>query len=277
MSIPIIKSTGEEQSFSKKKLCASLEHAGAPKKLADTICKRVEEHINPGASTSKIYREALRYLVKENRELAARYSIRRGVAALGPAGFVFEQYVETILQAYGFTTKRNVMMKGECVTHEVDVMAMKDGVHYFLEMKYHNQVGIRTHINTVMYAYARLLDISAGLAKKEKDTHEHKMWLITNTKFTDTSIKYANCKGVILTGWDYPEGNSLEDMIEYKKLYPVTVLPSISGAMLEELAKKNIILAQDLLPYTPHALSKLLMIDEYRAQKIARDVAMLMK
>ena len=128
-----------------------------------------------------------------------------------------------------------------------------------------------------MYAYARLLDITEGLAKKEKDTHEHKMWLITNTKFTDTSIKYANCKDVILTGWDYPAGNSLENMIEYKKLYPVTVLPSISGAMLEELAKKNIILAQDLLPYTPHALSKLLMIDEYRAQKIARDVAMLMK
>ena len=39
-------------------------------------------------------------------------------------------------------------------------------------------------------------------------------------------------------------------MIARKHLYPVTVLPSVSGALLAEFARERIILAQDLLPYT---------------------------
>ena len=277
MPIPIIKSTGEKEAFSKHKLCSSLVHSGAPQHVADKICGEIEEKVNPGMSTQKIYREALRYLMKENRELAANYSIRRGVAALGPAGFVFEQFIEIILQAYGYETKRNVMMKGQCVTHEVDVMAFKDNVHYMLEMKYHNQTGIRTHINVVMYAYARLLDIASGLRKTERDSHRHEAWLITNTKFTETAIEYAKCKHIKLTGWDYPTGNTLEDMIVRKKLYPVTVLPSISTGMLEILARKNIVLAQDLLLYNEKQLSKLLMVDLKVATRIVNDVKVLMK
>lgn len=277
MSIEVIKSTGEREVFSKQKLCSSLVKAGAPKNVADTICTRVGEKVNPGMSTNKIYREALRYLLKENRELAARYSLRRGVAALGPAGFIFEQYVEVILQAYGYKTRRNVMMKGQCVTHEVDVVAFKDNTHYMLEMKYHNETGLRTHINVVMYAYARLLDIVSGLAKKEKEPqHHHAMWLITNTKFTDTAITYAKCKHIKLTGWDFPHGQSLENMIVEKKLYPVTLLPNIDQKMLEILAGRNIVLAQDLVLYTESELAKLLMTDSVTAKKISLDVSMLM-
>src|SRR6185436_18168818 len=114
----IIKSDGQIEPFNKVKFCGSLRKAGAPKELADTICTRVEEKIPPGASTSRIYRAALRYLVKEKIEVAARYSLHKGVAELGPAGFVFEQYVEAILQAHGYYTKRDQIIKGKCVSHE---------------------------------------------------------------------------------------------------------------------------------------------------------------
>ena len=192
----------------------------------------------------------MRYLVREDLDIAARYSLHRGIAALGPAGFLFEQYVEAVLKAYGYTTKRDTIMQGACVQHEIDLTATKENTHYLLELKYHNEQGLKTHVNVVMYADARLMDISKIENKKEKGNFRHKMWLITNTKFTDTSIQYAHCKGIKLTGWNYPHGDTLEDMIARKHLYPVTVLPSVSGALLAEFARERIILAQDLLPYT---------------------------
>ena len=73
----------------------------------------------------KIFRVALDYLVKEDLNLAANYGLRRAIGELGPAGFLFEQYVEIILQTYGYQTKRNVIMRGACVEHEVDVSAQK--------------------------------------------------------------------------------------------------------------------------------------------------------
>ena len=117
------------------------------------------ENISAGESTAKIFRVALDYLVKEDLNLAASYGLRRAIGEFGPAGFLFEQYVEIILQAYGYQTKRNVMMKGACVEHEVDVSAQKRR-HYIVEAKYRNEPGIKTHIDVVMYGDARLADIA---------------------------------------------------------------------------------------------------------------------
>lgn len=248
--VTILKATGEKELFDRQKLCNSIIRSGAPEDLAFKICKRVGEKITPGISTSRIFRQALRELVKTDREVAARYSLHRGIAALGPAGFVFEQYIEAILQAYGYKTRRDTIMQGRCITHEIDLIATEGPVHYLLELKYHNESGIRTHVPVVMYADARLADISKVENKKERGRFIHRMWLITNTKFTETAIAYAKCKRIELTGWNYPAHNSLEDMINRKKLYPVTILPSITAGMLEILAKKNIVLAQDLGTYS---------------------------
>lgn len=270
--LEVVKISGEREPFNRNKLCSSLKKAGASHAFANTICTQVEKRIVPGASTTRVYREALRSLVKNNIEIAARYSLFRGIAALGPAGFLFEQYVETILQSHGFTTKRDVYVQGMCIKHEVDIVAIKDNEHYILELKYHNQQGIKTHVPTVMYAYARLDDITRGENKRERNKHHHAMWLITNTKFTDTAITYAKCKQIRLTGWTYPKGNSLEEMIISKKMYPVTVLPSINSNLLTVLAQKGIILAQDLATYSVNDLKRF-GVDEKQALKIINEVA----
>ncbi len=268
----VTKSSGEKQVFNKAKLCVSLQRAGAPSTMADAVCAKVEHRITPGVSTSKVYREALRYLVKENASIAARYSLYRGIAALGPAGFVFEQYIEVVLQAHGYKTMRDVYIKGACITHEIDLVANKDTHHYLLEIKYHNEPSIKTHAPVVMYAYARLDDIAAVENKREGGMNTHSMWLITNTKFTDTAITYAKCKGIRLSGWNYPQGEgNLEDMIVSKKLYPVTVLPSVTQAVLPSLVKRNIILAQDLATYSREDLMHI-GIPESSADKIIKEV-----
>jgi hypothetical protein len=272
----IVKSTGEKQPFSKEKFCTSLQKAGAPATLANNICSQIEERIRPGVSTKKIYREALRYLVKNHIDVAARYSLHKGVATMGPAGFIFEKYIEIILQAYGYSTQRNLIMQGACISHEVDIIASKDSVHFLLEAKYHNELGIKTHVPTVMYADARLEDIRKAEEKRESGKFKHKMWLITNTKFTDTAIKYAQCKNLRLTGWNYPQDENLENIIVSRKLYPVTTLPSVTRKLLERFAEKNIILAQDLATYSIKDLMRF-GISEPLAYRISNEVKGLFK
>ena len=140
----IIKSSGEKEVFERDKLCSSIAAAGAPADLVQKVCELVAAKIKPGDTSSEIYREAFRWLVKEDLNTAVNYSLRKALAELGPAGFVFEQYLEVLLQAYGWETKRNVQMQGECIDHEVDIFAKKDGEHRLIEAKYHHERNLKT-------------------------------------------------------------------------------------------------------------------------------------
>ena len=267
----VTKIGGDKEQFSQAKLCLSLRKAGAPRDVADSICKSVTTKVTPDSSTTAIFRKALKYLVRNDMNVAARYSLRRGVEALGPAGFIFEQYFETVLQAYGFTTKRDVMLKGKCVPHEIDVIASAGSKRFLVEAKYHNDPAIKTHVDVIMYADARLIDIVQNETVANQKKYEYAMWVVTNTKFTDAAIQYAKCRGIRLTGWNYPRGESLEDVIADKKLYPVTVLPSLPKLQLPILAKKNIILAQDLLTYSASDMVKAFGITKDVAEQLVKE------
>ena len=275
----IIKSAGNREKFNKDKLCNSLKKAGAPPDLAKKVCDLTEKNISAGESTAKIFRTALDYLIKEDLNLAASYSLRRAIGELGPAGFLFEQYVEIILQAYGYETKRNIMIRGACVEHEIDISAKKGGTHYLVEAKYRNEPGIKTHIDVVMYGDARLADIARfeESAEKEKDIKLHTLWLFTNTKFTEKAIVYAKCRGIKLTGWNYLADKSLENLILDKKIYPITVLPSINRFSREQFAKKGLLLAQDLLLYSTQDLVGNFGIPIKDAEKISAEAEKLIK
>jgi len=272
----IVKSDGVVEVFDPKKLCDSIKRAGAPAKVADSICQMVSQKVKPGATSSNIFRDSLRHLVKEDLDIAVKYSLKRGINSLGPAGFLFEQYVEAVLRAYGYKTRRNIMMKGKGVIHEIDVVAEKNNQTFLVEAKYRNEEGLRTHIDEVMYAESRVRDINNYDLNKKKNK-QFIPWLITNTKFTETSVRYAKAYNLDLTGWTYPKGKSLEDLIIEKKIYPVTVIPSITKAALEEIAKRGMILAQDLLPYSVEDLALEFNINPYKAKAIFGEVQELMK
>src|SRR3989344_385457 len=98
----IQKETGEMEEFDEAKLCGSIRDAGAPKDLADQVCEAVKNKDKKGTTTSTIFRMALNFLVEDDVRLPARYSIKRGLAALGPAGFAFEHYLSALLSVYGY-------------------------------------------------------------------------------------------------------------------------------------------------------------------------------
>lgn len=273
----IKKSTGETVFFNDDKLCSSIIRAGASPSQAQEICASINQKLRPGMTTSYIFRDTLRNLLKKNIDIAVKYSIKRGVNALGPDGFLFEKFVEAMLRFEGYSTARNQMMQGKCVTHEVDILAWKGNNYYIIEAKFRNDGNSATHIDQVMYADARMKDIASNPKNNKGGTRHFHTWVITNTIFTEQSTKFANCSSVRLTGWNYPNKDSLQKIIERTRAYPITVLPAVSHDAREKLTQHGLVLAQDLLPYTKETLVKDFDISPQTAARIQNEVSSLLK
>jgi hypothetical protein len=75
-----------------------------------------------------------------------------------------------------------------------------------------------------------------------------KALLITNTGFTDNSIKYVECVGTFdLISWTYPKNKGLLQMIEETKIHPITSIPELSKAEKLSLIEQGGIYCKDLL------------------------------
>jgi Holliday junction resolvase len=242
----VVKASGETEKFDPEKIKRTCLRAGASEELANKIVKDVIKKSYDGISTKDILHITLKFLSKEKPHIAARYDLKGAMFRLGPAGFVFEHFIGEILKEYGYEAKVHSMLRGFCVTHEIDVIATKDNRNYMVECKYHNLPGIYTSIREILYTYARFLDLVDG-SKENLCLKFDEPWLICNTKFSEEVIQYAECKGIRITGWSYPESNSLEDLIEKKKLYPITMIRSLDMDSMEKLSSSDFILAIDLL------------------------------
>jgi hypothetical protein len=267
----ILKASGEEEIFSRDKFCNSLRVAGAKDNITTEICDIIEGGLKPGMTSTDLFRNASFHLLKNNPKVAARYSLKRGINELGPAGFLFEQYVEVMLKAMGYNTLRNQIIQGDCVEHEVDVIAKDGSNHILIEAKYHNKRGTKSHIDDVMYADARFMDITRQKEDKEGSLNIHEMWVITNTRFTTKAITYGKCRNLKMTGWSFPIGEILQDIVTKYYLYPITVLQSVDNDSREKFAKFNIILAQDIAPHTIDDLVKKFGIEKNKADMILKE------
>ncbi|MDP3900955.1 MAG: ATP cone domain-containing protein [bacterium] len=267
----VTKATGETEEYSSRKLEVSLARAGAGKDVVRRVLEEVRKELRPGVSTDAIHKAAASRLLKESSVLAARYSLKRAIMEFGPQGFFFEQFMEAVLREYGYKTKRGQMMRGKCVSHEIDIMADKENTHYICELKYHNTSGTKTDVEVAMYLRARLEDIVEFQSRLEPKGIGHVAWLLTNTKFTSKAIKYGSCRGLRMTGWHYPKTESLERLIEDKRLYPVTVLPSINHYAKESLARGGVLFARDILFLDPETLERRFGIHAKNAKKIMED------
>lgn len=227
----IVKGDGSRELFNIHKLADSLARSGAEADLANAVSERIGSTVRDGMSTAEIYREAYSILHKEERVTAAKYSMRRAIFELGPTGFPFEDYISELMRAKGYAVRTRVIVEGKCADHEVDVVMEKEGRVVGAELKFHNEPGYKTDIKIALYVRARFSDIDAAAAESKRGAlNIHEGWLITNTKFTENAINYAQCAGLHLLGWDYPGRGNLGDIIRETGLYPVTVLTTLNAA-----------------------------------------------
>lgn len=223
MGPTIIKTDGTVEAFDGNKLEASLRKSGATERTAERIRRTIESSIAPGAMTNEIYKRAFQMLRHDAREAAARYSLRRALFEFGPTGHPFEDFVAELFKKEGWVVEWRRMIPGKCVSHEVDVYAVRGGERLAAELKYHNDPGYKTDVKTALYVKARFDDIWQCEAGKQTCPVDHGM-LITNTKFTSQAVQYAKCSGLELLGWSYPHDGNLYDRIVSNGLYPITAL-----------------------------------------------------
>ncbi len=226
----IVKGDGTRELFNIHKLSDSLVRSGAETALAISVAERIAGQVTDGMTTNEIYREAYKVLHKEERVAAARYSMRRAILDLGPTGFPFEDYVAELMRAKGYDVSTRVMVQGRCIEHEVDVVMKKDGKTVGAELKFHNQPGYKTDVKIALYVRARFWDIAWGAEDRKEVSPMDQGWLITNTKFTDHAVQYAMCSGINLLGWDFPAKGNLNEMIDETRVYPVTIMTTLTVA-----------------------------------------------
>ena len=247
MSILITKSDGTAEPFDPSKLVRSLSHAGATASVAKTIAHDIERELWSGISTQEIYTRAFSRLKEHRKGVAARYSLKRSVMEFGPSGFPFEIYVSELFRAEGFETQVDQIVQGACVEHEVDVVIHKKSEIVYAEAKFHNTIGFKTDLKTVLYIQARIFDLrEAERAKKREERITVSGLVVTNTKFTDKALQYAQCQGLEVLGWDNPAGATLHERIEKNGLYPVTALTSLNPREKMALLSKKVVLCRSL-------------------------------
>lgn len=245
----ITKADGTQEYFKVEKLRRSLRRAGAEPREINDIIEEVNTAIYDGIQTQEIYRHAFALLRESKPPAAARYSLRRALFNLGPTGFPFEKFLARLFDELGYTTKTGIMLQGKCAPHEIDIAAYKDDHAFVGEAKFHARPGIKSDLQVAMYSYARLLDLKGNKICQEDICGIEEFWLITNTKFTTTAQKYAECAGLTILSWDYPKHNNLHDQIQRARVYPVTVLQSITTAQKEMLINRDIILCKDIIEH----------------------------
>jgi hypothetical protein len=241
----VINLKGEKEPFSFQKVYQSARNVGASKELALKIAKEIEKEVFDGILTSQIFERVFELLLKESPQSAIKFNLKSAMEKLGPTGFPFEKFVAKIFEFEGFEVKTNQIISGFCVNYEIDFLAKKEDVIYIGECKFRHEPGGRVDLKSALVNYARFLDIEKGRFFNSK--MKYKSILVTNVKFTSEAIKYSECFGVELLGWKYPKGRGLEFLIEKNKLYPVTILPSITGQIAKELISQGIVLVKDVL------------------------------
>lgn len=243
-AINVINLRGETEPFSQNKVYHSALRAGADHKLAKQIADQIESQALDGMKTSQIYTQVQDLLKQNHPHAAIRFKLKEAIRKLGPSGFPFEKFVAQILTEHGWRVKINQFISGACIdNYEIDFTANKNNALIIGECKFRNNPKDRINLEKVLANQARFEDIT----QKYKTNKKLTSLLVTNTKFTLLAKKYCACKKTDLLGWHYPQDKGLENLIEEKNLYPITILPSVNKVVLQGFCQVQIMLVKQLL------------------------------
>lgn len=242
------KYSGELVEFDLRRLKGSLSKSGASPDVVDDVWEKMEPMVYDGISTRDLYKLAFRLLKREADSFAARYSLKRALKDLGPAGYYFEQWVAKLFNHAGYQTLTGQHLAGNSVTHEIDVVAQKGDEMLLVECKFRNTVDAKITVTTPMYFLSRVNDFDGrAFPFFGKDRKFTAGWLATNALMTTDSIDFAAYYNLNLLSWNYPEESSIKRRVDNAGLYPLTCLTTVSKAEKDTLLKLGCILVKDIV------------------------------
>jgi len=267
----IEKASGEKEIFDIEKLRYSLERSGAQASTITLILEDISNWIYNGVTTKKIYSRAFSKLRKEKSIASGKYKLKQAIMELGSTGYPFEILVGEIFKRKGYQTEVGVIVDGHCVNHEMDVIATKEKGQHLVECKYAKDQGKHVSIQVPLYVRSRVDDIiKERRSQKEFNGFSFLGWIFTNTRFSSDSVTYGKCNGLKLVGWNYPLGNGLKDELERTKIFPVSILKTLTKKESKYIIDKGCVTCLQLLDQMDilHELS----ITARRVNKIAKEL-----
>jgi hypothetical protein len=255
LGVFVTKADGTRQLFDREKIIRTCLRIGVSRKVADEVAGRVEKRLYDGIPTSKILQMTFRLLRSYKPSVKHLLDLRRGLSLMDSKP-EFEVFVQVLLANSGFEVSPNRILPGKCVEHEVDAIAKKDYVTYFVEAKHHVNYHTPTGLDESRIARAILEDVSEGFQCGNCDLKIDRAMIVTNTRYSPHARRYGNCRNILQIGWNSPANLSLQSMIEENNLYPLSCVRGLQRATKTKLVKAGIVLMKQLLEEKTSTLAR---------------------
>ena len=255
MPVFVTKADGSKQLFDREKVAKTCLRMGADRRIAFEVADEVEARLYDGIPTRKVLQLIFRLLRKHKPAIRHFLDLKKGLSLMNSKP-EFEKFVQVLLVHHGFEVSPNRILKGKCVGHEVDAIARKDGVTYFVEAKHHSNYHTPTGLDESRIARAVLEDVAEGFALGKSDVKIDRAMIVTNTRYSEHARRYGKCRNILQIGWSSPKTLGLQNMIEEKKLYPLSCIKGLNSETKMKLVNSGIVLIKQLLEEEPSKLAE---------------------
>jgi hypothetical protein len=242
----VTKADGSRQLFDREKVVKTCLRMGANRRIAFEVADKVEARLYDGIPTRKVLQMIFRLLRKHKPAIRHFLDLRKGLSLMGSKP-EFEKFVQILLAHHGFEVSPNQIIRGKCVGHEVDAVARKDGVTYFVEAKHHSNYHTPTGLDESRIARAVLEDVTEGFTLGKSDLKIDSAMIVTNTRYSEHARRYGKCRNILQIGWSSPKTLALQSMIEEKKLYPLSCIKGLKSEVKMKLVNSGIVLMKQLV------------------------------
>ncbi len=242
----VTKADGSRQLFDREKVAKTCLRMGVNRRIAYEVADEVEARLYDGMPTSKVLKLIFRLLQKRTPTIRHFLDLRKGLSLMVSKP-EFEKFVQMLLAHQGFEVSPNRVVIGKCVGHEVDAIARKDGITYFVEAKHHSNYHTPTGLDESRIARAVLEDVTEGFALGKNDVKIDRAMIVTNTRYSKHAKRYGKCRDILQIGWSSPKMLALQNMIEEKKLYPLSCIKGLNSEIKKKLVISGIVLMKQLV------------------------------
>jgi hypothetical protein len=269
MVLPILvtKANGFKQLFDREKVVKTCLRMGANRRIANEVADEVEARVYDGMPTNKVLQLIFRLLRKHTPTIQHFLDLRKGLSLMDSKP-EFERFVQVLLAHHGFEVTPNQIIKGRCVGHEVDAIAKKEGVTYFVEAKHHSNYHTPTGLDESRIARAVLEDVTEGFELGKNDLQIDRAMIVTNTRYSEHARRYGRCREILQIGWSSPKTLALQNMIEEKKLYPLSCIKGLNSEVKMRLVNLGIVLMKQLVDEEPSRIAMKTGVSRENIQRI---------
>jgi hypothetical protein len=267
--IYVTKADGSKQIFNKQKIINTCLRLQATLEQAQSIADKIEARAYDGIPTKEILQMIFQYMKKYRPAIGYQIDLRQAIAMFRSKPD-FEIYVAKIFEAFGYKVETNLIIQGNCIEHEIDVVARKEEEVILIEAKHHVNHHTYSGLDVFLQLNSTLEDLKEGYQAGKNNFRFTKAVLICNTKVSEHAKRYALCKGLEFIAWKFPPERGLERIIEENKLYPITFLKEIERGEAYKLADVGIVTVKQLLDDT-EKIARNAGIGKNRILKLQRD------